>query len=290
MFKEDTAGNLLSSRQTSRDISSAVHPSPLAVLPSPKTVDPAAPHPLELSPLTLPSLHLQGAAKLLVTGSPRKAAEYSSYFGEVVTPTRSDEEPREGQLLKDEALYMSKGKYAEGAKNIAVDKAKKWFEQMGAPVIVEDTWFSLDGIGGAPGPFFASFKNFPDCCQYLADSVHVLKNRDGSTRSKRAVAIVTLAYHGGEATEPLVWQGSVSGLIAPNERGINGDEWDRIFIPTIDDTDVPHFLFDYKKPSLGGRTFAQLNTDEQIHVSARKRAVDALRLCPIARELFQAEQ
>lgn len=242
-----------------------------------------APDPLESSPLILPPRHLIRAAELLVTGSPRKAREYSAFLGGNVETC--DRDVREGQLTNQEALEMSRGIYANGAKQVAIDKARKFYTELNRPVIVEDTWFSLDGLGGQPGPFFSLFKYQAGYCQDLAERVHPSTTR-AQARSLRATAIISLAYCAGDSMEPIVWQGIVRGVIAPTERGGNGEEWDKIFVATYDDSDVPVYLHDIKNPSLGGKTFAELTSEEQESVSARKRAVDALRNCPIAEELF----
>jgi len=41
---------------------------------------------------------------------------------------------------------------------IAVDKAKRAYEKVGKPVLVEDVSAGLDSMGGLPGPFIKYFE------------------------------------------------------------------------------------------------------------------------------------
>lgn len=104
---------------------------------------------------------------------------------------------------------------------VVTRKAKAAYQQIGRPVIVEDTSLALPYLGRLPGTFI----------KWFLDEV----GQDGLCRlidnnSKRqAVASAAFAYFDG--VELKIFKGSVVGKIAKKPAGESGFGWNPIFIP-----------------------------------------------------------
>ncbi len=131
------------------------------------------------------------------------------------------------------------------------DKAARAWQQLGRPVLVEDTGLELDGLGGFPGPLvrwlLVSVGPVGICriAQCFADP--------------RATARCLVCATDG-STE-VFGEGIVQGTIATEPRGESGFGWDTAFIP--DDGD--------------GRTYGEMTDDEKNLISHRRKAFLALR-------------
>jgi XTP/dITP diphosphohydrolase len=107
---------------------------------------------------------------------------------------------------------------------VAAHKARSAYDLLGRPpypVLVEDSGIVVGGWNGLPGAltkwFLASVGN-----------EGLLEMLCGGDRRARAVCAVAVTDAGGEVR---VFQGEVSGEIAPSPRGAGGFGWDPIFIP-----------------------------------------------------------
>jgi non-canonical purine NTP pyrophosphatase (RdgB/HAM1 family) len=130
-------------------------------------------------------------------------------------------------------------------------KAAAAFNQIEAPVLVEDTALELLGLGGFPGPLI----------RWLLASV----GPDGISRMAAAFgdprAVVRCVACATDGTETVVGEGVVLGTVAPEPRGAGGFGWDSVFIP--DDGD--------------GRTYGEMEDQEKNAISHRHKAFVALR-------------
>jgi non-canonical purine NTP pyrophosphatase (RdgB/HAM1 family) len=104
---------------------------------------------------------------------------------------------------------------------IVIDKAKKAFELVKKPVIVEDASLTIEGMGGLPGPlvkwFFESIGN-EGICRFTDVSA-----------TRNAVTEVVFGYCDNDGVK--TFTGSKAGLISREPRGKDGFGWDAVFIP-----------------------------------------------------------
>ena len=81
----------------------------------------------------------------MVTGNPGKAAEVAAFFGDLV----------EVDHVALEIPEIRSNDIAE----IARGKARYAFDQLKIPLLVDDTGFFIDALGGFPGPYAAYVLN-----------------------------------------------------------------------------------------------------------------------------------
>ena len=133
-------------------------------------------------------------------------------------------------------------------KAIVKDKAKKAYEKLKKPVIVEDTALYIKAWKNFPGPFIAwSVKTMGigKMCKFI-----------GEDRAAKAESYI--AYYDGKRLK--IFSGSVKGKIAEAPRGARRFDWDRIFIPSG---------FSSK---FAEKTFAEMKIEEKNNISHRMRA------------------
>ena len=130
-------------------------------------------------------------------------------------------------------------------------KALAAWEQLGRPVLVEDTSLELAGLGGFPGPLI----------KWLLESV----GPEGICRISVCFAdtgatarCLVCAYDG---VAEVFGEGVVEGSIGPQPRGDNGFGWDTAFAPSDG----------------GGRTYGEMSDEEKNLISHRRKAFIALR-------------
>ena len=133
---------------------------------------------------------------------------------------------------------------------VAKDKARRAYEVVHAPVLVEDVSLVFSGMRGAlPGPlikwFFEVYGN-----EGLCAFVDTLGDR-GAT----AAVVFALCDERGVHT----FEASMQGTIAPSPRGDAGFGWDPIFIKAGQE-----------------KTLAELTDDEKHETSIRKIALEKL--------------
>jgi non-canonical purine NTP pyrophosphatase (RdgB/HAM1 family) len=98
-------------------------------------------------------------------------------------------------------------------------KALAAYQQLGEPVLVEDTSLVFPALGGLPGPFIQWFEQslgLEGLCRLL----------DGKDRLAVATSMFGLCTDGSVQ----FFSGSVSGSISQQPLGENGFGWDSIFI------------------------------------------------------------
>ena len=130
-------------------------------------------------------------------------------------------------------------------------KAAAAWQEIGRPVLVEDTGLELAALGGFPGPLV----------RWLLTSVgaggigRIAHCFDNPRATARCLLCAT------DGTREILGEGVVEGSIAARPRGPGGFGWDSVFIP-----DEP-----------GGRTYGEMSEDEKNGISHRRRAFEALR-------------
>jgi non-canonical purine NTP pyrophosphatase (RdgB/HAM1 family) len=168
-----------------------------------------------------------------VTGNPGKLAEMRRLFPENVSLESADVDLDEIQSLDLTAIVK--------------DKARRAYEHVGRPIIVEDVSAGLDKLGGLPGPFIKYFE-----LEMGLDALYQLAGEEGAT----AFAICTICYYDGATY--VVAQGETHGtVVAP--RGDNGFGFDAVF-----------------KPEGCDKTYGELTPEEKNKVSHRGKALKVL--------------
>lgn len=169
-----------------------------------------------------------------ITGNPGKAKYLTDYFDLPVEHHKLD-------LAEIQSLDL---------KAVVEDKAKRAYEIIKAPVLVEDISLVFNNLGLLPGPlikwFFESLGN-EGLCKLLDKFV-----------DRRALASVMFAYCDDSGI--YTFAASRPGVIADSPRGEAGFGWDPIFIPEG---------FDH--------TWAEMNDDEKHQSSMRRIALEKLK-------------
>lgn len=169
----------------------------------------------------------------LVTGNPGKLAEWQRLFPAEFRLEAVDVDLDEIQSLDLEV--------------IAVDKAKRAYEKIGTPVLVEDVAVGLDKMKGMPGPFIKYFE-----VAMGRDALHQLAGAE----NEPGIATCTIAYFDGKTA--LTASGAVRGAIV-SPRGEFGFGFDRCFVPVGQ-----------------SKTFGEMAPDEKDAISHRALAVKEL--------------
>jgi len=126
---------------------------------------------------------------------------------------------------------------------IALQKARNYFEELKQPVFVEDQGLYFKSLGGLPGPYIKDFLKSigpKGLCKIL-----------DSFPSREVIAQTIIAYadqNGGIH----IFDGKVQGTISKIPEGERGFGWDFIFIPKGEK-----------------RTFAQMTAEEKNTISMR---------------------
>lgn len=130
-------------------------------------------------------------------------------------------------------------------------KARTAYEQVGRPVLVEDTALELSALGGFPGPLI----------RFLLESV-------GPTGICRLVAcfgddraIARCIACAWDGTTEVMGPGVVEGRIVDRPRGGGGFGWDVVFAPL----------------EAAGPTYAEMGDEDKNVISHRRRAFHSLR-------------
>lgn len=169
----------------------------------------------------------------LVTGNTGKLAEWRRLFPEDIPLESADIDLEEIQSLDLEA--------------IAIDKAKRAYEQIGSPVLVEDIAAGLNKLHGLPGPFIKFFE-----LQLGADALFQLAGREGEA----AVVSCVIAYYDGE--QAVAVRADVTGIVT-SKRGSHGFGFDVCFVPDGQD-----------------KTYGQMTPAEKDTISHRAKAIKLL--------------
>lgn len=168
-----------------------------------------------------------------ITGNPGKAQYLATFFGMPFEHQKLD-------LIEIQSLSLEE---------VVRDKAQRAFDILQKPVLIEDVSLVFTALNQLPGPlikWFGESLGNNGICSLL----------DGLS-SREAVATVMFALHDGN--EIHLFEGSVSGLIAPELLGENGFGWDSIFIPA-----------GYEK------TWGEMSPEEKHETSMRKIALEKM--------------
>lgn len=168
----------------------------------------------------------------LVTGNKNKLKEFQEILNNF---------PIENQKIDLEEIQSL------SLDEISAYKAKKAFEIIKTPVLVEDTGFFLEELNGLPGPFIKFFE------EKLGNeaSIKLLAN----SKNRNAKQICCVAFYDGKKL--IIENGEMHGTITNELKQGEGFGFDFCFIPN-----------GYSK------TFSELGLDEKNKISARKNAIE----------------
>jgi len=148
------------------------------------------------------------------------------------------------------AAIQNKGDYpeiqADDLEPIAAASAKAAADDLGIPVLVDDSGIFISALNGFPGPY----------SRFVEDHLgnpRILKLMENETNRNAYFKTVIAFCEPGK--EPITFSGIVEGKIAFEERGDGGFGFDPIF--------------DYN-----GKTFGELGIEFKNTISHRRRALD----------------
>ena len=180
---------------------------------------------------------------VLASANPDKAAEIAAVldrFELVPRPASVGEVDETGETLEDNARL----------------KARALLEATGEAAVADDTGLEVEALGGAPGVYSARYAG--PGATYADNVAALLAALDG--RADRLARFRTVAMACFPDGTEIVAEGAVVGTIATEPRGPGGFGYDPVFVPD----------------GGGGRTFAEMSTEEKNAVSHRGRAFRAL--------------
>jgi len=138
----------------------------------------------------------------------------------------------------------------------ALIKAKAVFEQLGTPVLADDSGLCVEALGGAPGVYSARYAGKKATAQ--ENNALLLQNMAGrKNRAAKFVACIVL-YFGGD--DFIVGNGEAAGYILSEPDGERGFGYDPVFFS-----------------GELGKSFGQAGEDEKNAISHRGRALNDLR-------------
>jgi XTP/dITP diphosphohydrolase len=167
-----------------------------------------------------------------VTSNPYKAHEVAAFFSGVVDVTHVALECPE---------YRS-----DDIGEIAREKARYAYGQLGTPLIVDDTAFEIDALNGFPGPYAA----------YVLERIGnsgILRLMEG-IQDRSASFSTAIAFADTDGFQ--VFTGTIYGTITTAPRGRKGFGYDPIF-------------------EYNGSTFAEIPLSEKSRISHRAKALTA---------------
>jgi XTP/dITP diphosphohydrolase len=138
----------------------------------------------------------------------------------------------------------------------ALFKAKYIYGKTGMNVFADDTGLEIEELNGDPGVHSARFAGSEK--DFRANTRKVLSLLEGKTNRKaKFKTVIALVLNGSE----FLFEGTVNGIILPEERGTGGFGYDPIFIPEGEN-----------------KSFAEMSLNEKNRISHRARAFEKLRL------------
>jgi XTP/dITP diphosphohydrolase len=184
---------------------------------------------------------------VLATANPDKAAEIVAILGcvdgieLVARPAELGEVEETGTTLVENALL----------------KARAVAEATGLPAVGDDTGLFVDALDGAPGVYSARYAG--EHATYADNVAKLLAALEG-VAPPRTARFETAAVLFDPAGRTLEATGVVDGTIGVAPRGTNGFGYDPVFVPD----------------EAGGRTLAEMASDDKHAISHRGRAFRAL--------------
>ena len=133
---------------------------------------------------------------------------------------------------------------------IVEHKARRAYEELKCPVLVEDSGLIFAAWNGLPGALVKWFE-INVGCEGMLKMLEGFENRE-------AFAVCMTAVYNGE--EMCVTKGEVRGKISDSVRGKNGFGWDTIFIPDRHE-----------------HTYAEMSFSEKNAISHRRQAFEKLK-------------
>jgi XTP/dITP diphosphohydrolase len=168
----------------------------------------------------------------MVTSNSGKAAEVAAFF--------------EGLLEVDHVDLEIPEHRSNDIAEIAREKVRYAYNKLNTPLIVDDTGFFIDVLGGFPGPYAAYVQN-------SIGNAGILKlMKDVPDRNARFTT--GIAYADERGVE--VFTGTLEGKIALCPRGNNGFGYDPIF-------------------EIGKKTLAEYSIEKKGRISHRSRALSS---------------
>lgn len=141
---------------------------------------------------------------------------------------------------------------------VARDKVRRAFQDLGVPVLVEDTSLELQSLGGFPGPMV----------KWLLQGAGVISLCRLAAAAGDSRAVARCAALIWDGTREFLGVGAVAGYLVSEPRGSSGFGWDAVFAPDWG----------------GGRTYAQMPDHEKNLRSHR-----SLALCDLQRRLTEPD-
>ncbi|KAF4212350.1 hypothetical protein CNMCM5878_001283 [Aspergillus fumigatiaffinis] len=174
-------------------------------------------------------------AKLnFITGNKNKLTEVKAILGNVVE-------------IDSQAIEVPE---IQGSiEEIAKEKARRAAEEIGGPVLTEDTALGFRALKGLPGAYIKHFLS--------ALGHDGLNKMLDSFEDRSAEAVCTFAFCRGPGEEPILFQGRTEGIIV-RPRGPLNFGWDPIF-------------------EHNGMTYAEMDKEEKNRVSHRYKALAKLK-------------
>lgn len=171
---------------------------------------------------------------ILITQNGNKKREFEDILGFKIKSQGLDLEEIQGVDVEQVSEY----------------KARKAYQIVNNPVIVEDIGLFFDELNGLPGALIKWFEKRLSYNQIC----NLIKENRGATAK-----ICISCFDGKELKQFL---GEIRGTIALEPRGENGFGWDCLFIPE-----------GYSK------TFGEMNKEEKNSISMRRIALEKLKSC-----------
>ncbi|MCH8208034.1 MAG: RdgB/HAM1 family non-canonical purine NTP pyrophosphatase [Nitrospinae bacterium] len=135
-------------------------------------------------------------------------------------------------------------------REVVTAKAHQAWEELGVPVMVEDSGLIFSSWNGLPGALVKWFEQTVGC-EGMLKMLAGFDNREAS-------AVCMVAVHDGSKIR--IAEGRVEGSISTEPRGQNGFGWDIIFIPEGQT-----------------RTYAEMSAEEKNAISHRRQAFEELK-------------
>ncbi|KAL4796612.1 Maf/Ham1 [Aspergillus venezuelensis] len=167
---------------------------------------------------------------IFVTGNKHKISEVRAILGDSATI---------------EPIGLDLPEIQGTVEEITLAKCRAAAEEIGGPVLVEDSGLEMHALGGLPGPYVKAFVD--------AVGNPGLWKMIEPFDDKTAEAVCTFGYSAGPESEPVLFQGRLLGQIVP-ARGISAFGWEPIF-------------------EVDGETLAEMDMDKKNGLSHRFKAL-----------------
>jgi non-canonical purine NTP pyrophosphatase (RdgB/HAM1 family) len=171
---------------------------------------------------------------VFISGNQHKADKLAMYLGVPIDHQKVD-------LEEIQSLDVRK---------IVEDKARRAYEIVKKPVLVEDVGLTFTAMGRLPGPLIKWF------LEELGNEG--LAKLAAGLEHQQAEAFITYGYYDGRDMH--FFDAAISGKIASEPRGEFGFGWNAIFIPDGSD-----------------KTYAEMTDEELLPFSHRAKAVEKLK-------------